>query len=225
MMTRNKQIIDHNHPSYRKRRGISGSNKWNGAFYYSEEIVKNIIPFVDTDRNWMTINTPGFGMDHSIVFIHNNLHPELYDWLSRYKDLILVCGIPETCVKMTHLGIPVYLPLSVDVEQVRSYTVNEKTKDMAFFGRKSKRKGIEFPEGTDIIEGIPRTKMLSVMAEYRKVFAVGRTAIEAKILGCEILPYDPRFPNPDRWKIVDNREAAALLNQILKDVDRKGVMI
>ena len=225
MMTRNKQIIDHNHPSYRKRRGISGSNKWNGAFYYSEEIVKNIIPFVDTDRNWMTINTPSFGMDHSIVFIHNNLHPELYDWLSRYKDLILVCGIPETCVKMTHLGIPVYLPLSVDVEQVRSYTVNEKTKDMAFFGRKSKRKGIEFPEGTDIIEGIPRTKMLSVMAEYRKVFAVGRTAIEAKILGCEILPYDPRFPNPDRWKIVDNREAAALLNQILKDVDRKGVMI
>lgn len=221
MMTRNKQIIDHNHPSYRKRRGISGSNKWNGAFYYSEEIVKNIIPFVDTDRNWMTINTPGFGMDHSIVFIHNNLHPELYDWLSRYKDLILVCGIPETCVKMTHLGIPVYLPLSVDVEQVRSYTVNEKTKDMAFFGRKSKRKGIEFPEGTDIIEGIPRTKMLSVMAEYRKVFAVGRTAIEAKILGCEILPYDPRFPDPDRWKIVDNREAATLLNQILKDIDGK----
>lgn len=225
MMTRNKQIIDHNHPSYRKRRGISGANRWNGAFYYSEEIVKNIIPFVETDRNWMTINTPGVGYDHSIVFIHNNLHPELYDWLSKYKDLILVCGILETCVKMTHLGIPVYLPLSVDVEQVKAFAKPEKTKEMAFFGRKSKRKGIEFPEGADIIEGIPRAKMLSVMAEYRKVFAVGRTAIEAKILGCEILPYDPRFPNPDRWKIVDNREAAALLNQILKDVDRKGVMI
>ncbi len=212
-------IIDHNHPSYRSRWKASGANRWNGAFYYSKEIVKNIIPFVETDRNWMTINTPGYGCDHSIVFIHNNLHPEHYDWLKQYDDLILVCGIPETCVKMTHLGTPVYLPLSVDVQQVKTFSKPEKTKEMAFVGRKAKRAKIIFPEGTDYIEGVSRQEMLGLMADYRKVFAVGRTAIEAKILGCEILPYDPRFPNPDRWKIVDNREAAVILNRVLKEID------
>lgn len=67
---------------------------WNGAYYYSCEIVKNIIPRVETDRNWVTINAMGMCKDHSIVFIHNNTRPQLYDWLKDYKDLVLVCGIP-----------------------------------------------------------------------------------------------------------------------------------
>ena len=214
-------IVDHDHPLYKRKHIQAERNKWNGAYYYSKEIVDNIIPLVKTDRNWLTINVPGVGYDHSIVFIHNNLHPELYDWLQNYKDLILVCGVPETCVKMGHLGTPIYLPLSIDVEQVKQYRC-EKTQEVAFIGRYPKRKGIIFPEDTHIIENLPRVEILKRMAAYKKVYAVGRTAIEAKVLDCEILPYDPRFPDPKRWKVLDNKDAAVILQKQLNLIDGDG---
>ena len=213
-------IIDHNHMKYRQRWNAAGKNKHNGAFYYSKEIVKNIIPLVKTDRNWITVNIPGTGCDHAIVFIHNNLHPENYDWLHDYgyKDLILVCGIPETVEKVSHLGHAVYLPLSIDVENVKQFKT-EKTKDAAFVGRPAKRKGLELPEGIDIIEGLPRQQMLAKMAEYKTIYAVGRTAIEAKALGCRLKAYDPRFPKVSRWKVLDNKDAAKILQGLLDEID------
>lgn len=213
-------IIGHNHPKYRSRWNNAGKNKHNGAFYYSKEIVKNIIPLVKTDRNWITVNIPGTGCDHAIVFIHNNLHPENYDWLHDYgyKDLILVCGIPETVEKVSHLGHAVYLPLSIDVENVKKFKT-EKTKDAAFVGRPAKRKGLELPEGIDIIEGLPRQQMLAQMAEYKTIYAVGRTAIEAKALGCRLKAYDPRFPKVSRWKVLDNKDAAKILQGLLDEID------
>ena len=207
-------IIDHNHIKYQRRWVSARENKWNGAYYYSQEITRNIIPLVHTDRNWVTINVEGYCYDHSIVFIHNNMYPKLYDWLSGYDDLILVCGVPGTCSKVAHLGHAVYLPLSVDVEEVEKFR-SEKTEDTAFFGRTPKRAGITFPEETHIIENLPRSELLRRMSAYRRVYAVGRTAIEARILGCEILPYDPRFPDPSVWEVVDNREAASMLQEIL----------
>ena len=221
-------IFDHDHPYYRARLQMSGDNRFNGAYYYSKEIIRNIIPNVETDRNWTTVNIPQSNLipqfepcctDHSIVFIHNNMHPENYEWLSRYDDLILVCGIPETVEKVSHLGKAIYLPLSIDVEDVRQY-VRSKTKEVAFVGRKSKRNGIEFPPDVDIIEGLPREELLETMAEYKKVYAVGRTAIEAKALGCEILPYDDRFPDVSRWKVIDNLEAAKMLQDELNKIDK-----
>ena len=212
------KIVDHSHPLYQLMQSGSGDDRWNGAYYYSREIVKNIIPLVHTDRNWMTVNVRGAGYDHSIVFIHNNLHPEIYAWLKDYHDLILVCGIPETCVRVAHLGTAVCLPLSVDTEYVRSFT-REKTKDTAFVGRRFKREGIKFPDGTDFIEGLPRDELLEKMSSYRRIYAVGRTAVEAKVLDCEILPYDSRFPDPGLWKPIDNRDAAARLQYILDSID------
>ena len=114
-------IIDHNHRKYREKWKQAGKNKYNGAFYYSKEIVKNIIPNVKTDRSWITVNLPGVGVDHSIVFVHNNLHPERYDWLTKYKDIVLVCGIPETVEKVSHIGKAVYLPLSIDTEYISQF--------------------------------------------------------------------------------------------------------
>lgn len=210
--------VDHNHPAYIARRAASGADAFNGAYYYSCEIVRNIIPHVKTDRSWITINVPGEGRDHSICFVHNNLRPEFYEWLSAYKDVILVCGIPETVERVGHIHKAVYLPLSIDVEEVRSYA-RPKTRETAFVGRKAKRDGVMLPEGTDYIEGLPRAELLSEMAKYREVYAVGRTAIEALALGCRILPYDARFPDPARWKILDNRDAAAMLQKILDKID------
>ena len=62
-------------------------------------------------------------------------------------------------------------------------------------------------------------ELLKMMAKFRKVYAVGRTAIEAKVLGCEVLPYDPRFPRPERWKILDNKDAAGILQMQIDQID------
>ena len=220
-------IIDHNHPAYIRRWKALGANQFNGAYYYSKEIVERIIPHVQTDRSWVTVNIPlhnripqfeSVGCDHAIVFIHNNLHPENYDWLSKYDDLILVCGIEETVEKVYHLGIAIYLPLSIDVEYVQRFR-RPKTKGTAFVGRPSKRIGCKFPDDVDIIEGLPRDELLETMAEYERIYAVGRTAIEAKALGCEVLPYDRRFPDADRWQVMDNLDAAQILQKKLEVID------
>lgn len=212
-------IIDHNNKAYRKKWQGIGDNRYNGAFFYSKEIVKYIIPNVTTDRNWITVNMRGVGCDHAVVFVHNNLHPENYDWMERYEDLILVCGVPETVSKVKHLGKAIYLPLSVNVADIERYRT-DKSKDRAYIGRRSKANGILFPPGTDFISGLPRTRFLREIAKYREVYAVGRAAIEAKILGCEILPYDPRYPDPSIWEIIDNSEAAKMLQVQLDLLDR-----
>lgn len=214
-------IINHDHPQYRRKWNGIGAGKYNGAFYYSKEICLNIIPNVKTDRNWITIHIPGVGCDHAIMFIHNNLHPEYYDWLSDYKDLVLVCGIPETVPKVAHLGKAIYLPLSVDVSYVEQFKVSEKTKDAACVGRQSKLNQSDLPKDIDWLCGMKRQQLLPRLAQYRKVYAVGRCAIEAKILGCEILPYDSRFPDADRWQILDNKEAAGILQQKLNEIDER----
>ena len=217
-------IIDHNNPKYRQKWKQAGRNRFNGAFYYSKEIVKNIIPKVDTDRNWITVNVPGVGCDHAIFFVHNNLHPEHYDWIRDYgyKDVVLVCGVPETVEKVAHLGKAIYLPLSVDVAYVKQFKLQKSERSgSAFVGRPSKRtmSGIQLPEGIDIIEGLNRPDMLAKMAHYEYVYAVGRTAIEAKILGCKLKKYDARFPDVRKWKILDNKQAAAELQKLLIEID------
>ena len=215
------RIVDHRNPSYKTRWEASGNNRFNGAYYYSMEIVGRIIPNVATDRNWITVNQPGAAYDHSIVFIHNNLRPERYDWLADYEDLVLVCGVPSTCAKVAHLGHAVYLPLSIDVPHVEQFRC-EKTRRDAYVGRRTKMFSTMFTSDVDIVSGMERDKLLATMAKYERVYAVGRTAIEAVALGCEILVYDGRYTDPTFWKVVDNLEAAAMLQEMLDSIDGKA---
>lgn len=211
-------IITHEHFAYKRKWQKVGSGRYNGAFYYSKEICKNMIPNVQTDRNWITVNVKGVGCDHAIVFCHNNKNPSNYDWLSKYDDLILVCGVPETCDKVAHLGKAIYLPLSVDVAYIEQYKT-AKDKDTAFVGRRVKANWGEIPQGVDYLCSMPREQILKQMARYQKVYAVGRCALEAKVLGCEVLPYDPRFPDPDIWQVIDNKEAAVMLQRMINEID------
>lgn len=215
-----QMIFDHTHNAYSTYWRYSGDNKHNGAYYYSREIVENIIPRVDTDRSWVTVNVKGLCCEHAIVFVHNNQNPERYEWLKRYgyKDLVLVCGIPETVEKVAHIGKAIYLPLSIDVSYVRQFRT-DKTKDTAYVGRPSKRKGLAIPDSADILEGLPRDELLRQMAKYEKVYAVGRCALEAKALHCKILPYDPRYPDPTLWRLRDNKTAAKYLQAALDEID------
>lgn len=211
-------IFSHTSPAYQWKLANAGVDRYNGARYYSEEIVRNIIPNVKTTRNWVTINVEGCAFDHSVVFVHNNLKPEeVYDWLSVYDDLVLVCGVPETVERVAHLGEAVYLPLSVDVHEVERYR-RPKTKKTCYAGRIGKWRD-RLPKGTDYIAALPRDEFLSRLAEYEHAYAVGRSAIEARILGCEVLPYDDRFPDPSVWKVLDNRDAAAMLQKVLDGID------
>lgn len=219
-------IIDHNNRLYRKRWKIAGKNKYNGAFYYSKEIVKNIIPLVETDRNWITVNVPGQGCDHSIIFVHNNLHPENYEWLKQYKDVVLVCGVEDTVDKVKHIGKAIYLPLSIDTEYVKQFKLpKDKRSGVAFVGRPAKRtmEGITLPDKVKTIEGTPRASLLMQMAQLESAYCVGRTALEAKALGVKVLPYDERFPKVSVWKVLDNKDAAKILQEELDKIDKPTV--
>lgn len=210
--------IDHTTPAYKKLRSRIGKSRWNGAYYYSIEICKRIIPNVKTDRPWITINTNGLisAFDRAIVFAHNHKGcPSHYEWLKGYKDLIFVCSERDDMPKLEHLGTPIYLPLSVDVEYVKKFRKEQKTKDVAFFGRTERIKEIAdyLPEGIEYVSGMDRERLLRRLADYKTVYALDRVAIEAQILGCNVLPY------PDRWKVIDNLEAAQMLQKELDKID------
>lgn len=216
-------IINHLSPEYQAiLRKYNRTVALNGAYFYSEELCNNIIPYIKTDYNWVTVNC-GVAMDHSIVFIHNNNDPHLYDYLKDYKDLILVVGTKKTKRKVKYLSDKViYLPLSVDVKYVKRFRRKHKAHDLAFVGRRSKRfyKTVEFNESCVYLEGMERPRLLNHMAQYKRVYAVGRCAIEAKILGCEVLPYDSRYPDPSIWEVLDNSEVIPILQKELDKLQK-----
>lgn len=210
-------IIDHTHPAWEAKQNGLGRHKYNGAYYYSQELVQNIIPHIKTDRNWVTVNVKGVCCDHAIVFIHSNINTErIYRWLKDYEDLVLVCGLPETVNKVKDLGTAFYLPLSIDTEYVKQFET-EKDKLIAFAGRPTKDMNI--PKGVKMLQGIPREKLLKEVAHFKYVYAVGRTAIECACLGSTILPYDPRFLDPERWQVIDNKEVIPRLQTMLDAID------
>lgn len=208
-------IISHEHPLYPQK------EQHNGAYHYSKAICDFFIPTIETDRNWITINIPNKAVNHSVVFIHSNKGCAKYEFLHEYQDLVLVCGVPNTIPKVNHLGRAIYLPLSIDTEYVSKFK-RKKTKEYAYVGRPEKRDGVMFPEGTDFIENLPREELLRELAKYKKVFAVGLCALEALCLGCEVLPYDDRYPDPSIWRVLDCRDAAKLLQTKLDIIDKRS---
>ena len=176
----------------------------NGANIYSQLICKYFVPNIKTTRNWVTINV-GRAADHSIVFIHSNLNTlKKYNYLKKYKDLILVCSQPSTCRAVENLGKVIYLPLSIDVDYVKSFSNHVHDKEVCYAGRRTKngcdeleRKRVEF------LSDISHEDLLRRMGHYRYVYTVGLTALEAKVLGCNVLPYDSRYPDPSVWVVRD----------------------
>lgn len=203
--------ITHLSPRYK-------NTKPNGALMYSREIVKYFIPSVKTKRHWITVNT-GQGYDNSIVFVHDNVNTQKYAFHKNFKNVLLVCSQKRTMEKVKDYGTPVYLPLSVDVEYVKTFRKDEKTKGKCYAGRKGKIQSGNVM-GVPRLEDLSYDTLLTEMADYQKVYAVGRTAIEAKILGCEVLPYDVRYPDPSIWQVIDSREGAKMLQEILERIDK-----
>lgn len=217
---------DPNYVAYCKVHHQGDKGHFNGAYYYSQEIVKNIIPNVKTDRSWDTLGMRFLRTnDHSIVFIHHNLnHEKVYRWLRQYKDLVLVCSTKQTYewAKTVRGSHAVFLPLSVDVDYVSRFKT-KKTKDACYAGNiwSFKKKDIRkyVPEGTDFPpESIPREELLKFIAPYRFCYAIGRSAMEASVLNCKVRNCDSRYEGVE-WQVLDNREAAKILQSLLDQID------
>ena len=194
--------------------------KPNGALMYSIDICKYIIPKVKTDRNWVTINT-GKCFDHSIVFIHSNIEcDKKYSYLLNYKDLILVCSQKSTMYKMRKYGHAIYLPLAVDIEHIEKFK-RTKSRDTCYAGRENKINShyLKHRAGVDYLCNFTHDGLLEKMSLYKNVYAVGLTAIEAKVLGCKILSYDERFPDPSIWEVRDIRESYKVLQEKINKID------
>ena len=224
MRSTSQKVISHKDEAYKWRRMMLGENAYNGAYYYSQELTDYIIPNVKTDRSWITINY-GAGCDHSVLIVHDNVMFErTYDYMRKYDDVIYVVSLPDMIERAEKFGRVIYLPMSVDVEYVKTFR-RKKDRDTAFCGRtewmrRSSHDGGGISDTADVISGLPRTQFLQEMARYRNVYAVCRVAIEAKVLGCNVLPMHPRFPNPDIFEVIDNSEAAMMLQTELDKIDR-----
>ena len=71
----------------------------------------------------------------------------------------------------------------------------------------------------DVLCDMPQSELLREMAKYKTIYASGRTALQAKVLGCEVLPHETNFPDSRFWKVVDNFEAAKILQNQLDMID------
>ena len=217
-------IIDHNHPEYADIREKCGNGKYNGCWYYSNEIVKNIIPNVKTWRGWNTVGRELTGMcDHMIVFLHDNSTPWHYDWLKKYTDLVLVCSSKYTRKSVIYSGHTVLLPMSIDTEYVKQFRVKEKTKDTCFVGNPWVKDNMTDPSvliagKVDFFSAMPREQMLKEVAQYRRAYAIDRCAQEVQVLGCELLPIETRY-GCDSTDVLDNRDAAKILQEELNKID------
>ena len=214
-------IIDHNHPEYMKIRNKAKKGKNNGCWFYSNEIVDNIIPRVKTWRGWNTVGRDLPGMcDHMIVFLHDNSTPWNYEWLHKYKDLVLVCSSKYTLNSVIYSGHTILLPMSVDTEYVKKFRT-KKTKDTCFVGNTWVKANThtKIPKDVVYLRNMPREKLLTELAEFRKAYAIDRCAIEAKVLGCELLELDTAYSCDDIGRVLDNRDAAKMLQKELNKID------
>jgi len=210
------KVYSHTSKLYRRK------SQKNGAYWYSYELVNNIIPAVKTSRPWVTIKLDEFCVDHAIYFIHNNMEPESYRFLKKYKDVIAVVGVPYMVdLIRPYCAHVIYLPLSVDIDFVKKFKAR-KTKLVCYTGRRHKLNYGVIDQRAELLCDLPRDELLTKMARFRYVYAVGRVAIEAKILGCEIVPYDIRYPDPSLWGIVSNKMAAVNLQAQINKIDHKA---
>lgn len=195
----------------------------NGAYWYSKELYENIVPKIKTKRGWCLINVDNQCEDDMIVFIHNNANPERYEWLRNYKNLILVCSQPKTLRAMVEMFPKfhcIYIPLSIDTKYVKQFKAKRKTKDTAYFGRKTKcPKSISVDEKIEKINGNDREKLLKQVAKYKKVYAIGRCALEAKCLGCKVLHHEGEYQNVE-FELLDNKDVIPELQRLLNEIDQ-----
>ena len=80
----------------------------------------------------------------------------------------------------------------------------------------------KIPKGVVYLRNMPREKILTELAKFRKAYAIDRCAIEAKVLGCELLEIETAYGCDDIGRVLDNRDAAKILQKELDKLDKGG---
>ena len=194
----------------------------NGAYWYSKELLERVVPNIKTNRDWVLINAEHSCTDRAIVFIHNNAHPERYEWLAPFKDLILVCSTIKTLntmIEMYPKYHSIFIPLSIDVDYIKQFKAKRKTKKVCYYGRLEKcpEKIMEDETIGKYGDG-ERDELLKQVAKYKTVYAIGRCALEAKALGCNVVPHEGEYENVD-FALLDNIEIIPELQRLLNEID------
>lgn len=191
----------------------------NGAYWYSVELCENILPKIKTNRRAVTINMDGYCEDNAIVFIHNNDNPYRYDWLGKYKSLILVCSKYETLASVIEI-LPkahvIYLPLSIDTDYVKQFKAKRKYNKACFMGRLCK-KPEELPDETEIYGNLPREELLKKVAKCKTVYATARCLLEAKCLGCNAIETGIQHGSEE---LLDNKDVIPMLQKLINEIDQ-----
>lgn len=215
------------HPEYIERLNELGKARFNGCYYYSKEIEEIIIPRVKTDRQWNIVGRDVSDMcDGMIVVLHDNSRPFNYQWLKKYKDLILVVSSDYTARSVIYSGRIIFLPMSVDTEYVKQFK-QPKTKEICFFGNPwvLDNTNEELDEETDFLpSGLPREQMLKEVAKYKKAYCIDRCAIEASVLGCEVMRMETRYSVDNVGAVLDSRSAAKIIQASLDYIDKGARM-
>lgn len=225
-MSKTIDTTDPNYIAYKKIFYPGGGGMHNGAYYYSQDIVKNIIPYVKTNRPWDTLGMRVTrSMDHAIVFLHHCRNWDaVYSWLDRYDDLVYVCSTKPTYEWAISKGKQaVFLPLSIDVDYVSQFKT-KKTKRACYAGNrwafKREDEDKNIPDYVDFPPAnLPREELLKFIAPYKELYGIGRCALEGLALGCKIKPFYHDYMDPEYWKLLDNKDAAKLLQKYLDDLD------
>ena len=195
----------------------------NGAYWYSKELLERIVPNIKTNRNWVLINAEHSCMDHSIVFIHNNAHPERYEWLAPFKDLVLVCSTIKTLntmIEMFPKQHSIFIPLSIDISYVKKFKTKLKSKNTCYYGRLEKcpEKIMNDENITKLGDG-DRDTLLKELAKYKSVYAIGRCALEGLALDCKVIPHEGEYEGV-KFTLIDNKEIIPELQRLLNDIDK-----
>lgn len=223
----NNIIVRADNPNYlAKWNGLDKASKYNGAYYYSHDIEKYIVPLIKTKRpiNVIGIRECG-GEDNMLVFVHHYLNVrEKYQWLSKYRNVVIVSSDYEADKELARYGTVIHLPLSINVDEVAKHRVKKKTQKACYYGNPwgFKRKEIAelVPPEVHRFGTMPREKAWDIVAQYRECYAIGLCALEAQVLGCRLKMSRYRYPDPEEsFPVLDCKEAARRLQVALDSID------
>lgn len=215
-----------NETEYKKWRNSLKSGQFNGAYFYAKEIEDIILPKLEGD---FFINTVAVQLyepkqipDGAIVVAHDNYHT-----VERYspyfgKNITWICSKYDAYFKLMGRGErAVLVPMSVDTEYVRKVAGKpRKTLDTGFFGNAWDFKESEmtklYTQGVELISNLTREEALKRMAKFKTMYAEGRCAIEATVLGCDVKLIEyPDFP-AEPVQVLDSRDVIDLWQVAVK---------
>ena len=113
----------------------------------------------------------------------------------------------------------IFIPLSIDINYVKQFKTKRKTKKVCYYGRLEKcPKDIMEDDTIDKLGEGERDEMLKQIAKYKMVYAIGRCALEAQALGCEVKSHQGEYEGV-KFELKDNTDIIHDLQRILNEID------